>query len=130
MVGMAIRVLVIDDELDFLQSMVMRLKLRGLDAEGVASGDAALERLAEQPFDVAVLDIKMPGLDGIDVLREIRRRHPGVEVLVLTGHASQELSHEGLSLGAFDYLMKPVKLETVVERIHAAMGHKQGESQA
>jgi DNA-binding response OmpR family regulator len=119
---MAIRVLVVDDERDFLESLVRRLELRGMDARGVTSGDDALELLAGRSFDVVVLDIKMPGMDGIDVLRAIRREHAGTAVLVLTGHASQELSEEGRSLGAFDYLIKPVKLEKILERIAAAAG--------
>jgi len=119
---MAIRVLVVDDEEDFLRALVMRLEIRGMEAKGVASGDEALAVLAEQCFDVVVLDIKMPGMDGIDALRAIRQRHPDIEVLVLTGHASQELSREGMSLGAFDYLIKPVKVDTVAERIRAAVG--------
>jgi DNA-binding response OmpR family regulator len=119
---MAIRVLVVDDEEDFLKALVTRLELRGMDVRGVTSGDEALETLAEQSFDVVVLDIKMPGMDGIDVLRAIRREHAGTAVLVLTGHASQELSEEGRSLGAFDYLIKPVKLEKILERIAAAAG--------
>jgi DNA-binding response OmpR family regulator len=119
---MVIRVLVVDDEKDFLQSLVRRLELRGMDARGVTSGDEALEVLAGRSFDVVVLDIKMPGMDGIDVLRAIRREHAGTAVLVLTGHASQELSEEGRSLGAFDYLIKPVKLEKILGRIAAAAG--------
>jgi DNA-binding response OmpR family regulator len=119
---MAIRVLVVDDEEDFLKALVTRLELRGMDVRGVTSGDEALETLAERSFDVVVLDIKMPGMDGIDVLRAIRREHAGTAVLVLTGHASQELSEEGRSLGAFDYLIKPVKIEKILERIAAAAG--------
>jgi DNA-binding response OmpR family regulator len=119
---MAIRVLVVDDEEDFLEALVTRLELRGMDVRGVTSGDEALETLAGRSFDVVVLDIKMPGMDGIDVLRTIRREHAGTAVLVLTGHASQELREEGRGLGAFDYLIKPVKLETILERIAAAAG--------
>jgi DNA-binding response OmpR family regulator len=119
---MAIRVLVVDDEEDFLKALVTRLELRGMEVRGVTSGDEALETLAERSFDVVVLDIKMPGMDGIDVLRAIRREHAGTAVLVLTGHASQELSEEGRSLGAFDYLIKPVKIEKILERIAAAAG--------
>jgi DNA-binding response OmpR family regulator len=119
---MAIRVLVVDDEKDFLEALVTRLELRGMDVRGVISGDEALDALAERSFDVVVLDMKMPGMDGMDVLRAIRREHAGTAVLVLTGHASQELSDEGRSLGAFDYLIKPVKLEKILQRIAAAAG--------
>ena len=119
---MSIRVLVVDDEEDFLNSIVRRLELRGMTAVGVASGAAALELLGSEAFDVVVLDIKMPGMDGIEALREIKHRHAAVEVIVLTGHASQEFNRMGLELGAFDYLVKPVKLDTVIERIQAACG--------
>jgi len=117
---MAVRVLVVDDEVDFLDSFVMRLSLRGLTAHGVADGAAALDYLASHPVDVVVLDIKMPGLDGLDTLREIRHQHPAVQVIVLTGHGSQEFSKIGLELGAFDYLIKPVKLDTIIDRIRKA----------
>ena len=121
---MSIRVLVVDDEKDFLDSIVRRLELRGMTAVGVASGVAALEILDIQTFDVVVLDIKMPGMDGIEALREIKHQHAAVEVIVLTGHASQEFNRMGLDLGAFDYLVKPVKLDTVIERIQAACGDR------
>ncbi len=117
---MPVRVLVVDDEVDFLESLVMRLNLRGLEARGVSSGADALDHLADHEVDVVVLDLKMPGMDGIDALREIRRRFPKIAVIVMTGHGSQELSRAGLELGAFDYLIKPVKIDTVVERIRSA----------
>ncbi len=122
---MSIRVLVVDDEEDFFNSIVRRLELRGMTAVGVASGAAALEVLGSEAFDVVVLDIKMPGMDGIEALREIKQQHAAVEVIVLTGHASQEFNRMGLDLGAFDYLVKPVKLDTVIERIQAACGDQE-----
>jgi two-component system OmpR family response regulator len=117
---MAERVLVVDDEEDFLESIVRRLELRGVEAHGVANGAAALELLTRKQVDVVVLDIKMPGMDGIEALRQIRRLYPEVDVIVLTGHASQEFQRLGRELGAFDYLIKPVRIETVLERIRAA----------
>jgi two-component system OmpR family response regulator len=117
---MAERVLVVDDEEDFLESIVRRLELRGVEADGVANGAAALELLTRKQVDVVVLDIKMPGMDGIEALRQIRRLYPEVDVIVLTGHASQEFQRLGRELGAFDYLIKPVRIETVLERIRAA----------
>ena len=117
---MAVRVLVVDDEQDFLDSIVKRLELRGIEVDGVGTGAAALELLASKQVDVVVLDIKMPGMDGIEVLRQIRVSHPGVEVIVLTGHASQEFRELGRELEAFDYLIKPVRLDTLLERIQAA----------
>jgi len=117
---MAVRVLVVDDEQDFLDSIVKRLELRGIEVDGVGTGAAALELLTSKQVDVVVLDIKMPGMDGIEVLRQIRVSHPGVEVIVLTGHASQEFRELGRELEAFDYLIKPVRLDTLLERIQAA----------
>jgi DNA-binding response OmpR family regulator len=117
---MAVQVLVVDDEQDFLDSIVKRLELRGIEVDGVGTGAAALELLASKQVDVVVLDIKMPGMDGIEVLRQIRVSHPGVEVIVLTGHASQEFRELGRELEAFDYLIKPVRLDTLLERIQAA----------
>jgi len=123
---MAERVLVVDDEEDFLESIVRRLELRGIEVDGVASGAAALELLTRKQVDVVVLDIKMPGMDGIEALRQIRKMYPDVEVIVLTGHASQEFQRLGRELGAFDYLIKPVRLDTVLERIRAACRRRRG----
>lgn len=118
-------VLVVDDERDFLEPLVERLQLRKLRAAGVDSALAALEYLAGHPVDVVVLDVKMPGMDGIAALKEIKARHPLVEVVLLTGHASVESGMEGLELGAFDYLIKPVKLDELMERIVEAFDRKQ-----
>jgi DNA-binding response OmpR family regulator len=123
---MAERVLVVDDEADFLESIVKRLELRGIDVDGVGDGAAALELLTHKQVDVVVLDIKMPGMDGIEALRQIRTRYPDVEVIVLTGHASQEFRRLGHELGAFDYLIKPVRLDTVLDRIRAACRRRRG----
>jgi two-component system, OmpR family, response regulator len=114
------KVLIVDDERDFRESLVRRLQRRSVDAAGVASGEAALEHLAAQPVDVVVLDVKMPGMNGVETLREIKRRHPVVEVILLTGHASVDSGVEGLALEAFDYLIKPVKLDDLIERIMEA----------
>jgi len=119
------RILVVDDELDFTETIVNRLKKRHLLAEGVGSGEAALEALREAVFDVVLLDIKMPGgMDGIDVLREIKRLQPEAEVILLTGHASIETSIEGMKLGAFDYLLKPIRFDELLDKLSAAFKKK------
>ena len=125
---MAMRLLVVDDEEDFLRSIVMRIELRGIEVHGVTSGTEALEYLEANPdaVDVVLLDIKMPGMDGIETLRRIREAHPKVEIIVVTGHASQEFARLGRELGAFDHLVKPVRLETILERITAAYRHRGG----
>jgi DNA-binding response OmpR family regulator len=119
---MPIRVLVIDDEEDFLKSLVMRIELRGFNVHGVLSGSEAIEYLEANPgeIDVVLLDIKMPGMDGIETLRQIKNRFPETQVIVVTGHASQEFSRLGRELGAFDYLIKPIRLEVILERIEVA----------
>jgi DNA-binding NtrC family response regulator len=117
-----LRVLVVDDEVDFLETVVNRLKKRKFEAEGVTSGEAALELMKAKPFDVVVLDVKMPGgMDGIETFREMRKIQPHAEVILLTGHASVETSIEGMKLGAFDYLLKPVKFEDLLAKLAAAL---------
>jgi len=118
-------VLVVDDERDFLEPLVERLELRDLEAVGVDNAPDALKHLDIHPVDVVVLDVKMPGMDGITALKQIKARHPTVEVILLTGHASVESGMEGLELGAFDYLIKPVKLDELMERILEAYDRRQ-----
>lgn len=122
------RILVVDDEVDFLETIVKRLNKRKLDATGVTSGEEAIQALKERLYDVVLLDIKMPGgMDGIETLREIKRLQPLVEVLLLTGHASVETSIEGMKLGAFDYLLKPMKFEDLLTKMAQAFEKKAGQ---
>jgi len=115
------RILVVDDEIDFMETLIKRLKKRQLDVTGVESGEKALELIKEQLFDVVLLDMKMPGgMDGIETLREIKKISPLTEVVLLTGHASIETSIEGMKLGAFDYLLKPIQLEDLILKLTAA----------
>ena len=124
------RVLVVDDEADFLETIVKRLRKRGLEAEGVPSGEAALETMKEKRFDVVLLDIKMPGgIDGIQTFRELKKLRPLAEVILLTGHATLESSVEGMKLGAFDYLIKPVKLDELLPKLAEAFQKKNAHEQ-
>ena len=124
------RVLVVDDESDFVETIVNRLLKRKIDATGVPSGEAALALMKEKNFDVVLLDIKMPGgMDGIEVLREIKKIQPLTEVILLTGHASVETSIEGMKSGAFDYLIKPVKFVELLEKLIAAFEKKNAQEQ-
>ena len=119
------RVLVVDDEEDFLETLVNRLQKRDIDAAGVKSGEEALKMMKGKLFDVVILDVKMPGgMDGIEALREIKKIQPLAEVILLTGHASVETSIEGMKLGAFDYLLKPVKLEELMTKMAQAFEKK------
>lgn len=115
-----IKVLIVDDEVEFLETVVKRLRKRNLDASGVTSGEAALDQLAKGRVDVVVLDVKMRGIGGIETLREIKRRRDPVEVIMLTGHASMEAAMQGMALGAFDYLMKPAQIDDLVCKIEDA----------
>jgi DNA-binding NtrC family response regulator len=114
------RVLLVDDERDFLEVLTRRLGRRDVNVEGVSSGEEALKYLQAKPIDVAVLDVKMPGMDGITVLREIKKLNPLIEVIMLTGHASLEVALEGMRSGAFDYLMKPAEIDELLYKIQDA----------
>lgn len=118
------KLLLVDDETDFADTLVKRLGKRGMDAAARYSGGAALDYLAENPVDVVVLDVKMPGMDGIDCLRKIKERFPLVEVVLLTGHASLDVAISGMELGAFDYLMKPADVDELRYKIEDALSRK------
>jgi DNA-binding NtrC family response regulator len=113
-------VLFVDDEIEFLQTLMKRMDKRGVAVFGVGSGEEALEWLAQNDPDVIVLDVKMPGMDGIQALREIKRTKPAIEVIMLTGHASLDAASEGMALGAFDYLMKPFNIDELFYKIQDA----------
>jgi CheY-like chemotaxis protein len=114
------RVLVVDDEEELTTTLVERLQIRGFAAAGVTSGAEALQLLARQPFDVVVLDVKMPGLGGIEVIKRIKQDHPRIEVILLTGHSSAQSAENGLGLGAHAYVLKPVKIDVLTDMIRQA----------
>lgn len=118
------KVMVVDDELDFLETIIKRLKARKIEVTGAESGQKALELLGSQEIDVMILDVKMPGMDGIETLREVKKRKPLTEVIMLTGHASVESGIQGMQLGAFDYVMKPVALDELLEKMRQAYERK------
>ncbi len=115
-----IKVLIIDDEPDFLETIVKRLKKRQIEAVGVSSGEEAISRVRDESFDVAIVDMRMPGMDGIETLKELKRTTPLMEVIMLTGHASVESGMQGMQLGAFDYVIKPADFEELFEKINQA----------
>lgn len=117
-------VLLVDDEEEFLETLVKRMKKRNVNATGVKSGEEALELLDQHPVDVVVLDVRMPGMDGIEALKEIKTRHPLIEVIMLTGHASVEVAVQGMELGAFDYLMKPIDIDELLYKVEDAHKNK------
>ncbi|MGD8263378.1 MAG: response regulator [Desulfobacterales bacterium] len=115
-----IRLLLIDDEVGYVNVLSNRLTKRGFLVDKAYSGSEALQRLRQQDFDVAVLDLKMEDMDGIEVLKILRKMAPELIVIMLTGHGSAEAAHEGIKEGAYDYLTKPCELEDLVEKIRDA----------
>ena len=115
------RVLLVDDETDFVTTLAERLRLRGMGAETVSNGVDALAALGGGGFDLMVLDVKMPGMDGLDLLRLVRRQYPTLPVILLSGHGSTRDGMEGMRLGASDYLVKPVDIEELMDRMAEAM---------
>jgi len=121
---MKVRILLVDDEEDFVQALSERLAMRDYDVTTSLSGEDAVEKIKHYNFDVVILDVLMPGLNGIDVLKEIKGIKPLTEVIMLTGHATVETAIEGMKLGANDYLMKPCETEDLVSKIKRAYEKK------
>jgi DNA-binding NtrC family response regulator len=113
-------VLLVDDEAEFLETLMKRMRKRNVKVSAAGTGEQALEHLEREPVDVVVLDVKMPGMDGIEALRQIKKRHPLVEVIMLTGHASVEVAIQGMEIGAFDYLMKPMDIDELLYKLQDA----------
>jgi len=117
-------VLVVDDEKDFLDVLTKRLRKRKLNLSVAYSGEEAIQIVGSVPLDVVVLDMRMPGMDGLETLREIKKIRPAIEVIMLTGHANVETAVEGMELGAFDYLMKPVDFDELLYKLQDAYKKK------
>ena len=124
------RVLLVDDEKGFLDAMAKRLDKRGLIVSTAVGGAEALAALAaDDMVEVVVLDVKMPGMDGIQALDRIKNEYPLVEVVMLTGHATVETAIEGMRKGAFDYLMKPCEVEVLMDKIEQAAARRRAHDQ-
>lgn len=111
------RILLVDDEVAFANNILKLLSKRGYDVTAVNDGASAIRTLGEKEFDVVILDMKMPGMDGIATLKEIKKKEPLAEVVILTGHGSVESGIEGMQLGAFDFVMKPVSIDDLHEKV-------------
>ena len=120
----AFSVLLVDDEVEFLETLVKRLAKRKLQVTGVTSAEEAIRILGDKPVDIVVLDVKMPGMDGLEALRQIKSTSPDVEVIMLTGHANMEAAIQGMELGAFDYLMKPMDIDELLYKLQDAYKKK------
>jgi len=118
------RVLVVDDETDFRDVIVKQLTAKDIECEEAADGLAAIDKVKNGNFDVVLLDVKMPKMDGIATLEQIKKLAPMTEVVILTGHASVESGVNSIKFGAFDYLMKPADFESLLAKLNAAYERK------
>ncbi len=121
------RVLLIDDEADFLEILSERMRSRGLEVRCATSGADALRIAETETFDAAVLDLAMPGLDGLETLRRLHEVQPDLQVMILSGRATVKTAVEAIQLGAIDIFEKPTDVETLVERIRAARARRLAE---
>ena len=119
-----IKVLLVDDEEAFVQTLSERIQMRDVTSDVALDGEQALESLDKDAPDVMVLDLKMPGIDGMEVLKQTRKAYPNVQVIMLTGHGSKKDERQARRLGAFEYFQKPVPFETLVEKIKHAYKYK------
>jgi DNA-binding NtrC family response regulator len=119
-----IKVLLVDDEEAFVNTLAQRLKMRELNVNTVYDGEQALAKVKSEEPDVMVLDLKMPGLHGMEVLKEIRKAYPNMQVIILTGHGTEKDEEEARRLGGFDFLRKPADIETLVGKIKEAYSEK------
>lgn len=122
----ALQVLLVDDEEEFIFTLAERLKIRGIEALTATDGEQALAVIDKHRPPVVVLDILMPGLGGLEVLSHIKRNHPRIEVILLTGQGSTHEGIEGMRLGAFDFMIKPVKIEDLIKRMTEALEKSRG----
>lgn len=124
-----IRILIVDDEHQFVDAVVERFRLRGFKIDGVTNGKDALYQLDQNSYDVVLLDVKMPGLSGLEIIKEIKEKWPNLQVIMLTGHGSSKDAEAGMLLGAFRYMMKPVNFNELISIICTAAQHKGDDKQ-
>ena len=115
------KALLVDDEEEFVSTLAERLRMRGIQAMAVTDGQEALYRIETDPPDVVVLDVMMPGMGGLNVLHQIKIIRPNLKVILLTGRGSTKEGIDGMRMGAYDYLMKPVQIEELIDRMKAAI---------
>ena len=115
------KVLLVDDEEEFISTLAERLALRGIQADTATDGESALNKIEAEIPDLVVLDVRMPGLDGLEVLKRIKIISSRIPVILLTGYGSTKEGIEGMRLGAFDYLMKPINIDELIEKMNAAI---------
>lgn len=117
-------ILLVDDEIEFVSTLAERLRMRGFEADISTNGAEAMDKFNNADFDVVVLDIFMPGMSGLDVLKEIKKINLETPIILLTGHGGTKEGMEGMALGAYDYLMKPIDIDDLMSKINAATDKK------
>jgi DNA-binding NtrC family response regulator len=117
---MKTKILIVDDEQEFADTLVQRLEIRDFNVSAAYSGENALELFEKKSYDIVVLDVLMPGISGIETLQRIKKKDPLVQVIMLTGNVTVEKAIEGMKLGANDFLMKPTKIEDLIDKINEA----------
>ncbi len=121
-----LKLLLVDDEQEFVETLADRLRMRELDASIACNGEEALSAIEQEEPDVIVLDLKMPGIHGIEVLKHVKKAYPNVEVIILTGHGGKQDEEAARRLGAFDYVKKPADIDSLVSRVRNAFKLKMG----
>jgi DNA-binding NtrC family response regulator len=118
------KILLVDDEQDFLETLSQRISLRGIDVASTTSAKEAIAKVAAESYDAIILDLQMPEMDGLEVLKAIKELKPEMQIIVLTGHATVKKAIEAMKLGALDLIEKPVDLDTILKKIKKAHGKK------
>jgi DNA-binding response OmpR family regulator len=120
----SIRVLIVDDEEELASVIAERLQFRGMEAQTALEGRKALKIIEENPPNIVLLDLMLPGLGGLEILKRIKQMNYNLPVILLTGYGSKETAKEGMSLGAFDYVMKPCDIDSLIAKIQEAASSK------
>jgi DNA-binding NtrC family response regulator len=118
------KVLLVDDEVEFTEALAERMEARGLNVDTVDSGEAAVDAVKSSDFNAIILDLAMPGMDGIETLKRLREQNPDLQIIVLTGRATVEKGIEAMKLGAMDFLEKPADIKKIMEKIEQATGKR------
>ncbi|MDX2440123.1 MAG: response regulator [Desulfobacterales bacterium] len=118
------KILLVDDEKDYIEALGERMKNRGMNVSTTTSAKDALKRVEEEPYDAIILDLQMPGMDGIEALKAIKKKNPDMQVILLTGHATVEKGIEAMKLGAMDLIEKPANIEVIAKKIKKAQANK------
>ena len=117
----SLKVCIVDDEVEFVTTLAERLELRGFEAQIATDGESALRLIEADPPQIVVLDVMMPGMSGLEVLRKIKDLNPQLPVILLTGRSDTKEGEEGMRLGAFDYLMKPLNIDQLIKKMQEAV---------